>query len=154
MIGLAFIFLCLQPPLSRFNLYGTLGLIILALTVSYIPFGSRTMNGAVVQLHPELEEAGHVAGSNWFTTLRRITLPLLLPSFVSGWIWIASHSLRAFSLPLMLATRESNVISMVLWRMWDDGSGGQSAALGVLLIMVLAFLTATGRWSVNRLTRQ
>jgi iron(III) transport system permease protein len=153
-IGLAFIFLCAQPPLSYINLYGTVWLIILGLTVSYIPFGSRTMNGAMVQVHPELEEAGEVAGSNWATILRRILWPLLLPSFISGWIWIASHSLRAFSLPLMLASRDSKVISMVLWRMWDDGNGGQSAALGVLLILVLALLTATGRWSVNRLNRQ
>jgi len=153
-IGLAFIFLCVQPPLSYLNLYGTVWLIILALTVSYIPFGSRTMNGAMVQLHPELEEAGQVAGSNWATILRRIILPLLLPSFISGWIWIASHSLRAFSLPLMLASKDSTVISMVMWRLWDDGNAGQSAALGVLLILALALLTAAGRWSVNRLNRQ
>jgi iron(III) transport system permease protein len=153
-IGLAFIFLCAQPPLSYLNLYGTVWLIILGLTVSYIPFGSRTMNVAVVQLHPELEEAAQVAGSNWPTLLRRIILPLLLPSFVSGWIWIASHSLRAFSLPLMLANRDSQVISMVMWRMWDDGSAGRTAALGVLLILVLALLTAAGRWLVNRLSRQ
>ena len=153
-IGLAFIFLCAQPPLSYLNLYGTVWLIILGLTVSYIPFGSRTMNVAVVQLHPELEEAAQVAGSNWPTLLRRIILPLLLPSFVSGWLWIASHSLRAFSLPLMLANRDSQVISMVMWRMWDDGSAGRTAALGVLLILVLALLTAAGRWLVNRLSRQ
>ena len=153
-IGLAFIFLCAQPPLSYLNLYGTVWLIILGLTVSYIPFGSRTMNVAVVQLHPELEEAAQVAGSNWPTLLRRIILPLLLPSFVSGWLWIASHSLRAFSLPLMLANRDSQVISMVMWRMWDDGSAGRTAALGVLLILVLALLTAAGRWLVNHLSRQ
>ena len=153
-IGLAFIFLCAQPPLSYLNLYGTVWLIILGLTVSYVPFGSRTMNVAVVQLHPELEEAAQVAGSNWPTLLRRIILPLLLPSFVSGWIWIASHSLRAFSLPLMLANRDSQVISMVMWRMWDDGSAGRTAALGVLLILVLALLTAAGRWLVNHLSRQ
>jgi len=153
-IGLAFIFLCAQPPLSYLNLYGTVWLIILGLTVSYIPFGSRTMNVAVVQLHPELEEAAEVAGSNWPTLLRRIILPLLLPSFVSGGLWIASHSLRAFSLPLMLANRDSQVISMVMWRMWDDGSAGRTAALGVLLILVLALLTAAGRWLVNRLSRQ
>jgi len=86
--------------------------------------------------------------------MRRIILPLLLPSFISGWIWIASHSLRAFSLPLMLASRDSTVISLVMWRSWDDGSAGQTAALGVLLILVLALLTAAGRWSINRLHRQ
>ena len=153
-IGLSFIFLFARPPLSYLNLYGTVWLIILGLTVGYIPFGSRTMNVAMLQLHPELEEAGQVAGSSWAAIMRRIILPLLLPSFISGWIWIASHSLRAFSLPLMLASRDSTVISLVMWRSWDDGSAGQTAALGVLLILVLALLTAAGRWSINRLHRQ
>jgi iron(III) transport system permease protein len=153
-IGIAFIFLNAQPPLNYLNLYGTVTLIVLGLTVSYIPFGSRTMNGAVAQLHPELEEAGQVAGSSWLTISRRIILPLMLPSFVAGWIWIASHSLRAFSLPLMLANRDSMVISMVMWRMWDDGNAGQTTALGVLLIFVLGLLTVIGRWLVNRLNWQ
>ena len=154
MIGIAFIFLNAQPPLNYLNLYGTVTLIVLGLTVSYIPFGSRTMNGAVAQLHPELEEAGQVAGSSWLTILRRIILPLMLPSFVAGWIWIASHSLRAFSLPLMLANRDSMVVSMVMWRMWDDGNAGQTTALGVLLIFVLGLLTVVGRGCVNWLNRQ
>ena len=153
-IGLSFIFLFAQPPLSYLNLYGTVWLIILGLTVGYIPVGSRTMNAAMLQLHPELEEAGQVAGSGWATIMKRIILPLLLPSFISGWIWIASHSLRAFSLPLMLASRESDVISLLMWRRWDDGNAGQTAALGALLIAVLALLTAAGRWSINRLHRQ
>ena len=153
-IGLAFIFLFARPPLSYLNLYGTVWLIILGLTVGYIPFGSRTMNVAMVQLHPELEEAAQVAGSSWATMMRRIILPLLLPSFISGWIWIASHSLRAFSLPLMLTSRDSTVISILMWRRWDDGNAGQTAALGILLMVVLALLTATSRWLVNRLNRQ
>jgi iron(III) transport system permease protein len=153
-IGIAFIFLNAQPPLSYLNLYGTVLLIVLGLTVSYLPFGSRTMNGAVAALHPELEEAGQVAGSSWLTNFRRIIFPLMLPSFVAGWIWIASNSLRAFSLPLMLANRDSMVVSMVMWRMWDDGNAGQATALGVLLIFVLVLFTVIGRWLVNRLNWQ
>jgi iron(III) transport system permease protein len=152
-IGIAFIFLSVQPPLGGVQLYGTVTLIILALAVSFLPFGSRTMNGAMSQLHPELEEAGAVAGSSWLTILRRIILPLLLPSFIAGWIWIASQSLRAFALPLMLGNRDSMVISMVMWRMWDDGNPGQTTALGVLLIGFLGVLTLVGRWLVNRLNR-
>jgi ABC-type Fe3+ transport system permease subunit len=54
----------------------------------------------------------------------------------------------------MLASRDSNVLSLMMWRLWDDGSAGQSAALGVMLILVLAILTVAGRWTVTRLNRQ
>ncbi len=153
-IGIAFIFLFLQPPLSHLQLYGTIWIIMLGLTVAYLAFGSRMMIGALAQIHVEMEEAGQVSGAKWLTLMRRITLPLLLPAFISGWIWVASHSLRNFSLPLLLSTRESRVLSVIMWHTWDDGYPGQTSALGVMLIVALAVLAVGGRWLVSRLSRQ
>jgi iron(III) transport system permease protein len=153
-IALALIILYLQPPLSYLPIYGSIWLIAIGLTVSYIAFGSRTMNGALIQVHRELEEAAEVAGAEWRQILRRILLPLVLPAFISGWIWVASHSLRAFSIPLMLGTRNSKVLSVVMWDLWDQGGAGATSALGVMLIVALAVMTVSGRWLVSRLSRQ
>ncbi|MBI2988218.1 MAG: iron ABC transporter permease [Deltaproteobacteria bacterium] len=153
-IGIALVILYLQPPLNYLPLYGTIWVIVMGLTASYIAFGSRTMNGAVAQIHQELEEAAQVAGAQGTTVLRTIVLPLLLPAFVGGCIWVASHSLRSFSIPLMLTTSESWVLSVVMWDLWTQGKIGQSCALGVVLILALAALTTTGRWLVSRLSRQ
>ena len=112
------------------------------------------MNGALIQVHKELEEAAEVSGATWGRILRGIMLPLVLPAFVSGWIWVASHSLRSFSIPLMLGTRNSKVLSVVMWDLWDQGMAGSTAALGVMLIVALAVITVTGRWLVSRLRRQ
>jgi len=153
-IGIALIFVYLNPPLNSLPLYGTIWIIVLGLTVGYTAFGSRTMNGAIAQIHNELEEAGKVSGAAWSTIMRRIILPLLLPAFVSGWIWVASHSLRSFSVPLILSSRDSLVLSVVMWDLWNNGRAGATAALGVLLIVALALLTISGRWLVGRLHRQ
>ena len=153
-IALALIILYLQPPLSYIPIYGTVWLIVIGLTAGYIAFGSRTMNSALVQIHRELEEAAQISGLKWPVILRRIILPLLLPAFVSGWIWVASHSLRSFSIPLMLGTRNNKVISVTMWDLWEQGSAGPTSALGVMLIVALAFFTVTGRWLVGRLSRQ
>jgi iron(III) transport system permease protein len=153
-IGIALIYLYLNPPLNYLPLYGTIWIIVLGLTVGYIAFGSRAMNGAVTQIHSELEEAGKVSGASWGTIMRRIILPLLLPAFVSGWIWVASHSLRSFSVPLILSSKRSIVLSVVMWDLWNNGRAGATAALGVLLIFALAVLTISGRWLVSRLHRQ
>ena len=153
-VAIAFMFLYLQPPLNELGLYGTVWIIMLGLTVSYIAFGSRTMTGALAQVHVELEEASHVSGARWLTLMRRIVLPLVLPAFIGGWIWVASHSLRNFSVPLILATRENWVLSVVMWHTWEDGDPGQTAALGVLLIVALGMLTVGGRWLVARMSRR
>jgi iron(III) transport system permease protein len=153
-IALALIILYLHPPLSYVPIYGTIWLITIGLTASYIAFGSRTMNGALIQVHKELEEAAEVSGATWGRILRGIMLPLVLPAFVSGWIWVASHSLRSFSIPLMLGTRNSKVLSVIMWDLWDQGMAGPTAALGVMLIVTLAVITITGRWLVSHLRKQ
>ncbi len=153
-IGIALIFLVTQPPLNHLRLFGTLTIVVLGLTISYIAFGSRTMTGALAQLHADLEEAAKTSGATWRIVMQRIVLPLLLPAFIGGWIWVASHSLRNFSIPLMLAGRDNRVLSVVMWRTWDDGSPGQTAALGVLLILALGVFTVGGRWLVARVSQQ
>ena len=149
-IGISIMLVFIQPPLSQFGLFGTSGLVAVGLTVAYISFGSRTMVGALTQLHQDLEEAGSMAGASWSQIMLRIILPLLATSFISGWIWVASQSMRNLSIPLMLSTRDSEVLSVVMWQKWGDGYPGQTAALGVLLILALAIIAAVGRFIAVR----
>ncbi len=116
------------------------------LLVTYLPFSTRLMNGALTQIHKELEEAGMVSGARRLTVLMRITLPLILPPFVMGFIWVASHAFRSLTIPLMLSTPETETVSVLLFFLWDrnaDFSG--AAALGILLILVVSTLTLLSR---------
>jgi ABC-type Fe3+ transport system permease subunit len=54
----------------------------------------------------------------------------------------------------MLGTRNSKVLSVIMWDLWEQGMAGPTAALGVLLIVALGVITITGRWLVSRLGRQ
>jgi len=149
-IALAILMTCLSPPIKYLGLYGSLWITILALVVSYIAFGTRVMNSAVVQIKKELEEAALVCGATSLKTLFTITLPLLFPSFASGWVWVAIHSFRAFSIPLMLSSKRNVVVSILLWKYWTDGQFTIVATLGVLLIVILIPLTMI----IRRLIRQ
>jgi iron(III) transport system permease protein len=153
-IGIAFLFLFLQPPLNSLQMIGTVWIVILALTSNYIAFGSRTMNSALTQIHAEMEEAGKISGAKWRHIMLRIVLPLLMPAFISGWIWVFSHALRNFSIPVLLIDNDSEVLSVVLWEAWDNGQVGRAAALGCLLVAALTIFTLGGRLIVNRLSRQ
>ena len=91
-------------------------------------------------------------GRRRFSTLLSITLPLLMPAFAAGWIWVAVHALRAFSIPLMLGTRGTEVYSVVLWEYWDGGGAPVASALGVLLILVLIPMSLAMRRFVMRVS--
>lgn len=155
-IALSFIFLYLQPPFRSLGLYGTVWIVSLALITQYVAFATRTTNAAVTQIHRELEEAGEVSGANRIRILWQITFPLIRPAFIAAWIWVAAHGVRAFSIPLMLASRENWPLAVMLWHYWDEEQNlPAAAALGVLLILILTCLTFSGRVLIARgLSRQ
>ena len=153
-IALSLVFLYVRPPLNVVPIYGTLWIIVLGLTTSYLAFSTRAMNGAVIQVSKELEEAARASGAGTIRMLFRVTLPLILPAFISAWIWVVAHAMRSFSIPLILASDDTELISVRLWFQWQDGDATVAAALGVLIIFVLALMTAVSRWVVVRLTPQ
>lgn len=155
-VALSFIFLYLQPPFRSLGLYGSVWVISLALITQYIAFATRTTNAAVTQIHKELEEAAEVSGASRVRIVWQITFPLIGPAFIAAWIWVAAHAIRAFSVPLMLASRDSWPIAVMLWHLWDEEQNlPAAAALGVMLILVLSVITFFGRFIIARgFTRQ
>ncbi|MBI2989204.1 MAG: iron ABC transporter permease [Deltaproteobacteria bacterium] len=153
-IALAMIMAYLSPPLRYLGIYGSLWIVAMGLIVSYIAFGTRLMNSAIVQIQKELEEAAYVCGATSTRTLLAITLPLLFPAFAAGWIWVAVHSLRAFSIPLMLASKKNEVFSVLLWQYWSDGDVPMAATLGVMLVIVLIPLTLVMRRFIVKVSGQ
>jgi iron(III) transport system permease protein len=153
-IALAMIMAYLSPPLKYLGLYGSLWIVGMGMIVSYIAFGTRLMNSAIVQIHKELEEAAYVCRATSTRTLFAITLPLLFPAFAAGWIWVAVHSLRAFSVPLMLASKRNEVFSVLLWQYWSDGDVPLAATLGVMLMILLIPLTLAMRRFIVKVSGQ
>src|SRR5262249_60479109 len=94
-IALVLMMVYLSPPLRYLGIYGTIWILAMGLIVSYISFGTRIMNSAIIQIHKELEQAAYVCGATPMRTLFAITLPLLFPAFAAGWVWVAVHSLRS-----------------------------------------------------------
>lgn len=153
-IALALIMAYLSPPLKYLGLYGSIWMMVMGLVVAYVAFGTRLMNSAIMQVHKELEQAAYVSGAGTMRTLFSITLPLLFPAFAAGWIWVAVHALRSFSIPLMLASRENEVFAVLLWEYWDEGTASLSSALGVLMILVLIPMTLLMRRFIVQISGQ
>ena len=122
----------------RTPLYGTIWIIVLAQVTAYLAFGTRTINGALIQIHPELENAATAAGAPWLTTMRKILLPLLWPHFLNAWLWIVAHSMRDLTLALTLMSPDNVVLSSTLWVLWSFGDVPKASAL--LMLMVIGLL--------------
>ena len=143
-MGVSMIFVYLTLPIP---IYGTLWILLVAYVTLYLPYGIRVASATMVQIHRELEEASTASGASWAQTFFRIVLPLLLPGFLSGWIYVAIISLRELSASIFLVGQGTEVLSTVVFSLWEGGSISSVAALGVLMtffLIVLALIVQ--RW--------
>ena len=119
------------------GLYGTIWILLIAYMTRFLPYGMRFNTASLLQLHKELEESALLSGASWLTIFRRIVLPLLKPGLIAGWIYIVIVSIRELSSSVLLYSPGSEVVSVVLWEMWQNGQYVQLSALGVMLIAAL-----------------
>lgn len=135
-IALAFIFFSFRA----IPIYGTIWIIALGHVIVYLPVAVRMMQAAVLQLHRELEEAGATSGATKAQAIRRIVVPLVIPSIISLYVWVMVHSFREFSLAVMLRTGNNEVLSTVLYSYWDNGQADFAAAIAVTMMLSLGVI--------------
>jgi iron(III) transport system permease protein len=143
-MGIAFFWLFLK--IDFLPLYGTIWAISIGFTISFLSYGTRSMNAALLQIHKELEEAAYVSGAPPWRTMWRVFVPLMMPTFVGVWIWVVLHAVRIAGMPLILAEGPGNqVLAILIWNMWDEGYVPAVAAIGTLLMITLLLLTVLVR---------
>lgn len=127
------------------GLYGTSWLLLLAYVTRFLPYGLRYGRSALGQIPPELEMAARCAGAGTLQTLRRITVPLLAPGLLAGWIYVALVSARELASSLLLYSPGNEVLTVVAWQYWEGGQTMQLSALSVLFIAALLLIAGAAR---------
>ncbi|MBI3716568.1 MAG: iron ABC transporter permease [Betaproteobacteria bacterium] len=128
------------------GIYGTIWIMFVAYVTRFLPYGLRYNTTTMLQIHKELEESAAMCGASWLTTFRRIVLPLLKPGLVAGWIYIVIVSIRELSSSILLYSPGTEVISVVIWELWENGQYVELSALGVMFIIALFILVLLAQW--------
>jgi iron(III) transport system permease protein len=147
-LGVALLFIYLHSPLQ---VYGTLWILLLAYVTRFMPHGVRFASAAMRQLSGELEEASRASGASWWQTFRRVTLPLLAPGLAAGWIFVFILSMRELASSILLYAPGTQVVAVRIWQEFQDGQFASPAALGTVLVALLATLGVAGYWLGRRL---
>ncbi len=121
-------------------IYGTIWALLLAYISLGTPISVRIMSGAYAQLSYDLEECSRVHGATWLQTLWRIMIALAWPSFAVGWVLIFFGIMRELSASVLLYSVGSEVLSVVLLKLWANGSAEQVSVVGLMMmLMVIVF---------------
>ncbi|HMF47989.1 MAG TPA: iron ABC transporter permease [Candidatus Saccharimonadales bacterium] len=141
-LGVSLIWVYLTLPIP---IYGTIWVLLLAYLTKFMPYGIRAASASMIQINKELEEASFTAGGTWFQTFWKIILPLLMPGFTAGWIYISILALRELSTSILLYSYNSTVLSIMAFDLWEGGQYTYVCALGVLMVLLLVAMAFTAR---------
>jgi len=116
--------------------YGTVGILVLAYILHFLPAGLQTMEPALQQVTPNLEEAARSLGLTTFETIKKVTLPLVRGGFIAAWVLMFLQSMK--ELPATLLLRPVGFDTLAV-RVWLEASEEyyQLAAPSALLIVVM-----------------
>lgn len=141
-LGVSLIWVYLTLPIP---IYGTLWVLLLAYMTKFMPYGIRAASASMIQINKELEEASLASGGTWAQTFTKVVLPLLMPGFVAGWIYISIISLRELSTSILLYSYNSTVLSIMAFDLWEGGQYTYVTALGVLMVLLLIAMAYIAR---------
>jgi iron(III) transport system permease protein len=148
-VAVGFLLLSVGTPL-----YGSIALLIIAETSRFLPFTTRLFIAAQMQIDKSLEEVAICSGIGGLTAFVRINIPLLAPSLMNGWLWVATQSLRDFTMPLLLATFATPVMANAIFDIFSLDGPSTSAAPIVLWTAASFVLTFSARrWVLSSWVR-
>lgn len=133
----------INPPLV---LYGTIWILFVAYATRYLPIGVRSTSATLVQIHPELEESSLSCGANWFQTFKNVTLPLLKPGIIAGWVLLFVAFTRELSASILLYSPGREVLSVAIYDLYQNGEFREISALAFLQIAVSMVMLAIAKW--------
>jgi len=118
-------------------IYGTIWALLLAYISLGTPLSVRVMSSAFSQLSFDIEECSRVHGAGWLTTMGRIVIALSWPSFAVGWVLVFFGIMRELSASVLLYSIGSEVLSVVLLKLWVNGNAEQVSVIGLMMMVIV-----------------
>jgi iron(III) transport system permease protein len=127
-------------------IYGTIWLLLIVFVTARLSYGTRMVNSGLIQVSPELDECAGICGATTWGVATSVLLPLLSRTMLYAWLWIALMTFREMTLAVFLTTYDNTTLPFIVWNKWVNGNQGQSAALSLLMLMMMAPAFALFWW--------
>lgn len=138
-------------PLGIKAAFSPLGIVI-ALTFIGLPFIVRTVQPAVEDLDPAMEEAAELLGASRLTALRRVILPMLRPALLAGFITAFARALGEYGSVIFISGNmpmKTEIASLLIVTKLEQFDYPGAAAIALLMLassFVLLFIANIAQW--------
>ncbi|HEY4747586.1 MAG TPA: ABC transporter permease subunit, partial [Steroidobacteraceae bacterium] len=114
--------------------------VIVCHVVLVLPFVLRSVYISLRNLDRRLELAAESLGARPARVLFTVTLPLLVPGVVSGWLFAAILSFNEFTASLFVTAQRTQTLPVALYNYVREYADPSMAAISVMYIVVTATL--------------
>ena len=134
-VGLGFLILAAQLGVAR-----GYAVVIACHVVLVLPFVLRSVYVSLRNLDRRFELAAASLGAPPARVLATITLPLLLPGLVSGWLFAAILSFNEFTASLFVTVQRTQTLPVAMYNYVREYADPSMAAISVIYIVATAAL--------------
>jgi iron(III) transport system permease protein len=141
----------LDPYEYLVDIYTLTGLVF-AISCYTFPYVFTLVTNALERVPNDLEEASSILGGGLWITIRKVTIPLVLPAILAGSLIAALQALTMFGSPAILALPANfHVITTKIWSLFQyPPKPGLAAAAALPLLIVTILLLWTQRRILGR----
>lgn len=116
------------------NQWSAIGICIIAGSIKFLPFASRSGTNAMLQLSGEIEEAAIITGCSWTKRMTKILFPIQKSSFISGYLLPFISCMRELTL-FTLLTNSVSLITNTIQFYETYGMGQLTNAINLLIVL-------------------
>jgi len=115
-----------------------------------LAFVTVVLSSRMAELDKSLEEAAMDLGANRVKVFFLITLPIIAPAIVSGWLLAFTLSLDDVVVASFVSGPSSTTLPMVVFSSARRGLNPQVNALATIMVLVVSIAAFLGWWLMNR----
>ena len=119
-------------------LYQTLGLLVLAYVLRFLPQAVGALRAALIQTPRGLEESARSLGRGPLTAFCQVTAPLLAPGMMAGWVLMFLTAMKELPATLILGPTGFPTLATEIWSYANEAMMPEAAAISLLLLAVAA----------------
>ena len=130
---------------DQMKMNGTAYIILFAFLIRSLPASVRSGVAALQQIDGSIEEASNILGGDSQYTFRKVTLPLILPAFMTGLIFSFTRHMTSLSAIIFLVSAKWQIVTASIMSGWEqDGISYAATYSSVIIFIVLIFIGLMG----------
>jgi iron(III) transport system permease protein len=119
-------------------LYQTLGMLVFAYVVRFLPQPLAATGAALQTVNPRVEEAARGLGRSPFAVLARVTVPLVWPGILAGAALVFLSAMKELPATLLLRPIGFDTLATEIWTATSVAAYSEAAPPALLLVVLSA----------------